>query len=202
MKSAATVDWSGALIARLTDLWDEDLSINQIALVLSDETGITFTRNMVSGKAHRLALPRKPSPILPRKNPVKAKSPPPPWGAPPRPVIARTEAPKPVPATTLATSPATRCKWLMGQVLKAEKLTRRTMGGGRTWNSPQVTEPMKADPEPVFSCWAEVPQCPNERHPGKIWCADHCQRGYHNFVPQTPVQTEKENVPDDAVISA
>lgn len=50
-------DWNDALIARLRALWDEGLSTAEIGRRLG------FTKNAIVGKAHRLQLPARPSPI-------------------------------------------------------------------------------------------------------------------------------------------
>jgi GcrA cell cycle regulator len=49
--------WTDALQARLRELWAQGLSASQIA------TELRVTRNAVIGKAHRLGLAGRPSPI-------------------------------------------------------------------------------------------------------------------------------------------
>jgi hypothetical protein len=197
MNARDSIDWTGALITRLTELWELELPISEIAGILREETGYHLTRNTVAGKVHRLALPPRPSPIKRSKNPiakrVKDKSPPPPWMPAPSPVAALPEAPKPMAATTLAETDSTRCKWLMGQVVKPESRHYKLIkAGGRTWNA-ALSQPMKSDSEPVYTCWADVPRCPNERHPGRLWCEMHSARGYYNFVPS---QAEAHTLPE------
>ncbi|QHI95112.1 GcrA cell cycle regulator [Aristophania vespae] len=51
------MDWTDDLIARLRDLWSQGLSTAEIGRQLS------ITKNAVVGKAHRLGLPPRPSPI-------------------------------------------------------------------------------------------------------------------------------------------
>ncbi|GBD57157.1 GcrA family cell cycle regulator [Gluconobacter wancherniae] len=57
------MDWTDDTIARLRDLWSQGLSTAEIGRQLS------ITKNAVVGKAHRLGLPPRPSPI--RNRPVK-----------------------------------------------------------------------------------------------------------------------------------
>lgn len=51
------MEWTDELITRLQDLWKEGLSTAEIGRQLS------ITKNAVVGKAHRLGLPPRPSPI-------------------------------------------------------------------------------------------------------------------------------------------
>lgn len=51
--------WTDERIALLTKLWTEGLTASQIASALGDAT----TRNAVIGKAHRLGLSGRPSPV-------------------------------------------------------------------------------------------------------------------------------------------
>jgi GcrA cell cycle regulator len=68
------LDWTDELIARLRDLWERGVPTSQIARLL----GPAVTKNMVIGKAHRLKLSRRKSPIThPRgvSRPLKARPP-------------------------------------------------------------------------------------------------------------------------------
>lgn len=60
------MEWSEEIIAQLKDLWAEGLSTAEIGRRLS------ITKNAVVGKAHRLGLPPRPSPI--RRNGSKPKT--------------------------------------------------------------------------------------------------------------------------------
>ena len=55
--------WDDSNVARLRDLWDQGLPTAQIGKLLG------FTKNAVVGKAHRIGLERRPSPI--RRTAVK-----------------------------------------------------------------------------------------------------------------------------------
>ena len=65
--------WTEDRLVQLRKLWDEGLSISQIG----DALGVS--RNAIAGKAHRMGLPKRPSPIAksvsePQK-PAKPKPP-------------------------------------------------------------------------------------------------------------------------------
>ena len=53
--------WTDERLAKLRELWDKGLSISQIG----EELGVT--RNAIAGKAHRLGLPKRQSPISQKK---------------------------------------------------------------------------------------------------------------------------------------
>lgn len=57
------MSWNDENVARLKELWDQGLPTAQIGKLLS------FTKNAVVGKAHRIGLERRPSPI--RRTAVK-----------------------------------------------------------------------------------------------------------------------------------
>lgn len=56
------MDWTEERVARLKSLWSEGRTASQIATILGD-----VTRNAVIGKAHRLGLKGRPSPIRKEK---------------------------------------------------------------------------------------------------------------------------------------
>ena len=57
------MSWNDENVARLKELWDQGLPTAQIGKLLN------FTKNAVVGKAHRIGLERRPSPI--RRTAVK-----------------------------------------------------------------------------------------------------------------------------------
>ena len=57
------MSWNESNVARLKELWDQGLPTAQIGKLLG------FTKNAVVGKAHRIGLERRPSPI--RRTAVK-----------------------------------------------------------------------------------------------------------------------------------
>lgn len=62
------MEWSEERVAKLKALWGEGRTASQIAVLLGD-----VTRNAVIGKAHRLGLKGRPSPI--RKDKIAAPAP-------------------------------------------------------------------------------------------------------------------------------
>ncbi len=67
------MEWTEQRVATLTRLWEEGRSASQIAEALGD-----VSRNAVIGKAHRLGLKGRPSPIrrqasAPRPRPAKKR---------------------------------------------------------------------------------------------------------------------------------
>ncbi|MFN3517079.1 MAG: GcrA family cell cycle regulator [Novosphingobium sp.] len=100
------MSWTEERIEKLTKMWEGGATASQIA----DELG-GVSRNAVIGKAHRLGLKARPSPVKPNEKetappaakPAKAEAPPRPAPA-PRPVPAPPRAP--VAATPASTAPA------------------------------------------------------------------------------------------------
>jgi GcrA cell cycle regulator len=122
------MEWSSERIEQLRSLWQEGLSASQIAVSLGG-----ITRNAVIGKAHRLGLTGRPSPI--KNRPVGVSRPRPPRRprvevsaprvmAPPVPPR-RIEAPPPVetedgPGATILTLTDRICKWPIGDPRHAD----------------------------------------------------------------------------------
>ena len=96
------MSWTEERIATLTKMWESGATASQIA----DELG-GVSRNAVIGKAHRLGLKSRPSPVKPNepKDKGKAKK----ADAPPRPAVkvkAKSPAPRDLPAPSPAPSAA------------------------------------------------------------------------------------------------
>jgi GcrA cell cycle regulator len=92
------MSWTEERIERLKKMWHDGATASQIA----DELG-GVSRNAVIGKAHRLGLEQRPSPVKPGEE-KESKKPAPVAAAPtPRP---KAEAPKAATATTPQTVPA------------------------------------------------------------------------------------------------
>lgn len=93
------MSWTEERIDTLKKMWDSGLTATQIA----EELG-GVSRNAVIGKAHRLGLPARPSPVKP--NEPKAAAEPKPAPA-PRPTPAATATPAELPAPRAAAPAAT-----------------------------------------------------------------------------------------------
>ena len=100
--------WTDERVDKLKALWKKGLSASQIAT----ELGENITRNAVIGKAHRLGLSSRPSPVKkpaqakPRKAPVKK-------AAPAAPALAPDPFDKPEKITILELTDRI-CKWPLG----------------------------------------------------------------------------------------
>ena len=92
------MSWTEERIERLKKMWHDGATASQIA----DELG-GVSRNAVIGKAHRLGLEQRPSPVKPGEEKEAKKS---------APVVAapkaapRVEAPRPAPAQAAAPTPS------------------------------------------------------------------------------------------------
>ena len=86
------MSWTEERIERLKKMWADGATASQIA----DELG-GVSRNAVIGKAHRLGLEQRPSPVKPGEEKESRKSAPAPSGAAAKPA-SRAEAPKPASA--------------------------------------------------------------------------------------------------------
>src|ERR1700754_4775 len=97
-----SLSWTDERIDRLKELWSQGKTASQIA----EELG-GVSRNAVIGKAHRLGLQSRPSPVKPNEEgaspaPAAAPKKPAPAPAAPRPA----PAPSPAPATAAPAAPA------------------------------------------------------------------------------------------------
>ena len=116
---AASIDWNDDTIARLRALWDEDHSTAEIGRRMG------ITKNAVVGKAHRLELPGRESPIRARtsepsqpRQPRQLRT-----AAPNLPPLPSLAAPAKAPAPAAPLSPPRRrhgppgqpCCWPIGE---------------------------------------------------------------------------------------
>jgi GcrA cell cycle regulator len=90
------MSWTEERIERLKKMWADGATASQIA----DELG-GVSRNAVIGKAHRLGLEQRPSPVKPGEEKEARKTAPAPAAAPK--VAPKTDAPRPTPAASAAT---------------------------------------------------------------------------------------------------
>lgn len=111
------MEWTEEAIARLRSLWAEGLSTAEIGRCLN------ISKNAVVGKAHRLNLPSRPSPIkrsegdaTPRRTPPRRTH------GPTLPPLSPSVTPLPMPPLRAITSPsksqqprATPCCWPIGE---------------------------------------------------------------------------------------
>jgi GcrA cell cycle regulator len=95
------LSWTDERIDQLKTMWERGLTASQIA----DELG-GVSRNAVIGKAHRLGLQSRPSPVKANETPKKAAPPPPRKPAPVPEVEAARPAPQAAPAPAPVRAPA------------------------------------------------------------------------------------------------
>ena len=158
----AAMEWNEDTITRLRALWDEGLSTAEIGRRLG------ITKNAVVGKAHRLVLPARPSPIrreagrvAPRRPAVRrVVGPTLPSMAPARVV----EAPRPV---EIPRAPVLPPVSLGAPVLRAVPPTPRPMG-----RTPACCWPIGEPGTPSFHF------CGDGAIPGKPYCAEHVAIAY------------------------
>ena len=95
------MSWTDERIDTLKKMWDSGLTATQIAEQLGG-----VSRNAVIGKAHRLGLPARPSPVKPNEAKVAAAAAAAPAAPKPAPVAAAPAAPKPAPVAAAPVAPA------------------------------------------------------------------------------------------------
>ena len=148
------MDWNDEAIARLRSLWDEGHSTAEIGRRLG------VTKNAVVGKAHRLNLPARPSPI--RRGAGEGKP-------------ARRSLPRRVNGPTLATlvaAPRTQSA-TAGEISKQQPVLRAVAA------SPRASARLSA------CCWpigepgtASFHFCGDSAVPSKPYCSDHASIAY------------------------
>ena len=193
------MEWSEEIIAQLKDLWAEGLSTAEIGRRLS------ITKNAVVGKAHRLGLPPRPSPI--RRNGSKPKAADKTEHSTPTPAVPETPvnrsgapapavAPTPLPASAAAPAPAVEQPPASpaAPVLNVvdDKAVRKDKAApvARTGTKPKTLLRSISDPEPQkrrgpSCCWPiGDPGTPGFHFcgatpiPGKPYCEEHAQIAY------------------------
>jgi GcrA cell cycle regulator len=93
------MSWTEERIERLKKMWHDGATASQIA----DELG-GVSRNAVIGKAHRLGLEQRPSPVRPGEEKEARKAAP--TAAAPKPAAPKAEAPHPAASEPTAAAPA------------------------------------------------------------------------------------------------
>lgn len=101
------MSWTDERIETLKTMWESGQTASQIAEALGG-----VSRNAVIGKAHRLGLQSRPSPVVPKEaeakpEPVVVAAPPPPPPPAPPPVARQPEPPRPAPAASAVALPPT-----------------------------------------------------------------------------------------------
>jgi GcrA cell cycle regulator len=200
------MSWTEERIERLTKMWEGGATASQIA----DELG-GVSRNAVIGKAHRLGLKARPSPVKPndKPEPVARPAKPAPEApraapvAPPRPA-APPEAPPP--ASTIAVAPVSPAKPQPRIVSVGPGGFLRQGPGDQQAPIPPAPPrrlvPAKPSPEIAGKTslldlndricrWpmghpgeADFHFCGEKVNPGFPYCVEHCGRAYQAQLPR------------------
>jgi len=117
------MSWTEERIERLKKMWHDGATASQIA----DELG-GVSRNAVIGKAHRLGLEQRPSPVKPGDEKDAKK--PAPAAAAPKAAAPKAEAPRAAPAASAAASPHTPHAAPAPQRTGGPELQYRSIGPG------------------------------------------------------------------------
>jgi GcrA cell cycle regulator len=153
------MEWNEETIARLRALWAEGLSTAEIGRRMG------ISKNAVVGKAHRLNLPARPSPIRREAN-----------GAAPRPVVPRRVTGPTLPPLAAANAPPP-------QLVTATPPAPPPPAAPRVVASRPATtfRPMR----PQTCCWPigepgtkSFRFCDAEATPGKPYCTEHAALAY------------------------
>jgi GcrA cell cycle regulator len=166
------MEWSEELIARLRGLWDEGLSTAEIGRRLG------MSKNAIIGKAHRLSLPGRPSPIraerppgVPRRRTPRRLTGPtlPPLAASAFPAATRRAEPGPIPPRRVGSEPPLAAPRETPKPRVAVYAPGFPRLGGR-----QLTccWPIGEPGTPSFH-FCEAPAVP-----GKPYCDEHAQIAY------------------------
>jgi GcrA cell cycle regulator len=170
------MEWTEDVISRLRDLWAQGLSSAEIGRQLG------VSKNAIVGKAHRLDLPARPSPI--RRNPVAEV----PKTAPPRrlegstlPPLASTDVPVPVMVISPPPPPPPEPR--------REAIAPPVPPPPARTTPVAVPRPQPAPIRPygrvITCCWPigepgtrSFRFCDDPSEPGKPYCADHARLAY------------------------
>ena len=200
------MSWTEERIERLKKMWHEGATASQIA----DELG-GVSRNAVIGKAHRLGLDARPSPV---KHEEKEKKPAPQAAAPAK-AAPRTEAPAPRAAPASAERPAAATPAGTPARPQPDPMQYRSVGpGGFIRQGPGETQapippapprrlvPAKPSPEVADKTslldlndrickWPmghpgepDFHFCGNPANPGYPYCVEHCGVAYQAQLPR------------------
>jgi GcrA cell cycle regulator len=157
------MDWNDEAIARLRVLWDEGHSTAEIGRRMS------VSKNAVVGKAHRLNLPARPSPIRRDASGASARPPTPRRVTGPTlpPLPATAEAPRNVQLPTSAPQSASPAAPVRAPVLR------------------QVPQAQPRSQRTVSCCWPigepgtkSFRFCDADATPNKPYCTEHAQLAY------------------------
>ncbi len=162
--------WTAEKIEQLNKLWSEGMSITEIGKILG------MTRNAVVGKAHRLGLAKRPSPIARAPGPRPAAQPAP--AAQPRPVAAPAVTAVVASAAPVAEAPVVAPKPampVMPQPAARPRPAAPAFRATRVANGPACRWPLGDPKSPDFHF------CGSPSIEGKPYCEKHCAMAYSGW---------------------
>ena len=201
------MSWTEERIEHLKKMWADGATASQIA----DELG-GVSRNAVIGKAHRLGLEQRPSPVKPGEEKEAKKAAP--AASAPKPAAPRAEAPRPAP---VAAAPATTASQATPAVppRSAPEMQYRSIGPGGFIRQgpgeqqapippapPRRLVPAKPSPEVADKTglldlndrickWPmghpgepDFHFCGEQANPGFPYCVQHCGVAYQAQLPR------------------
>jgi GcrA cell cycle regulator len=145
------MDWTNERVEELRRLWGQGQTASRIADLLGG-----VTRNAVIGKAHRLGLRGRPSPIRRDETGAIARSAP----------VTRVSVP--APATVKAELPPVEAPRAAAPIAPAAPAPAKALGGSMK----SCSWPMGDPKQPGFHF------CGSEAVPGRPYCATHCGMAY------------------------
>lgn len=177
------MSWTDERIETLRQLWEQGLTAGQIA----EKLGEGLTRNAVIGKAHRLGLKGRPSPV---KAGAEAAAAAPAPAAAPKPAAAAAPAPAPAPKPEAAAEPAPAPAAAAVPAIelpKARPVPARAVpaagkSGGKTTLldlSDKVCKWPIGHPDE-----ADFHFCGKPSQPGFPYCGEHCAVAYQAQLPR------------------
>lgn len=169
--------WTDEKIKMLEQLWETGQSITQIGKALG------MTRNAVVGKAHRIGLAKRASPIVRSDKPAQPKAPPA-----PRPAVHHHNhnhapaAPREAASHSHAGHHHPPAPSVPQPQLSADMLAALTPADG-----PRCKWPIGDPKNPDFDF------CTKVALPGKPYCAEHCAQAYTNWNAEAALEQLKSN---------
>jgi GcrA cell cycle regulator len=170
------MSWNEERVQELTRLWDAGQSASQIGKALG------MSKNAVIGKAHRLKLPPRPSPIR-----AGGAGPRPPRRTMPRPVMrkrpagaagAAGDAPGDAPGDAAGRAELAAGRSVLDQVELVRQVARK-LAPERPARAVRKRGDSRACLWPIGDPGdADFHFCGGEAEPGKPYCASHCAKAY------------------------
>lgn len=169
--------WTEEKVKVLEQLWDSGQSITQIGKALG------MTRNAVVGKAHRIGLAKRASPIVRSDKPAAPKVPAASHAAPRVPShapVSHRQAPAAREAAGREREPGAAP--MPGNDKPMQQLSPAMLNALTPTSGPRCKWPI-GDPKS-----SEFDFCAKVAIPGKPYCAEHCAMAYTNWNPESALE--------------